>query len=72
MVHAGVLPQWTWRHAGAGGRGRIGAARPALGEFLRTMYGNEPAQWRDTLTGNARLRAIVNALTRLRFCTATA
>jgi bis(5'-nucleosyl)-tetraphosphatase (symmetrical) len=43
---------------------------PALGEFLMTMYGNEPAQWQDTLTGSARLRAIVNALTRLRFCSA--
>jgi len=33
------------------------------------MYGNEPAQWDDALTGAARLRVIVNALTRLRFCT---
>ena len=42
---------------------------PALSEFLQTMYGNEPAQWSDALTGSARLRVIVNALTRLRFCT---
>jgi bis(5'-nucleosyl)-tetraphosphatase (symmetrical) len=42
---------------------------PALGDFLLTMYGDEPAQWRDTLTGSARLRVIVNALTRLRYCT---
>ena len=33
------------------------------------MYGNEPAQWRDTLTGAERLRVIVNALTRMRLCT---
>jgi bis(5'-nucleosyl)-tetraphosphatase (symmetrical) len=32
------------------------------------MYGNEPASWDDRLNGNARLRVIVNALTRLRFC----
>ena len=71
MVHAGVLPQWTV------GDTLVLAAEvesvlrgPALGEFLLGMYGNEPAQWNDTLTGGARLRAIVNALTRMRFCTA--
>ena len=71
MVHAGVLPQWTV------GDTLVLAAEvesvlrgPALGEFLLGMYGNEPAQWSDTLTGGARLRAIVNALTRMRFCTA--
>jgi len=72
MVHAGVLPQWTV------GQTLVLASEvesvlrgPALGEFLMSMYGNEPAQWQDTLTGHARLRAIVNALTRLRFCTAS-
>jgi bis(5'-nucleosyl)-tetraphosphatase (symmetrical) len=71
MVHAGVLPQWTV------GDMLVLAAEvesvlrgPALGEFLLTMYGNEPAQWSDSLTGSARLRAIVNALTRMRFCSA--
>lgn len=71
MVHAGVLPQWTV------GDTLVLAAEvesvlrgPALGEFLLTMYGNEPAHWSDTLTGSARLRAIVNALTRMRFCSA--
>jgi bis(5'-nucleosyl)-tetraphosphatase (symmetrical) len=33
------------------------------------MYGNQPAQWNDALTGTERLRIIVNALTRMRFCT---
>ena len=33
------------------------------------MYGNEPAQWNDSLTGADQLRVIVNAMTRLRFCT---
>jgi bis(5'-nucleosyl)-tetraphosphatase (symmetrical) len=32
------------------------------------MYANTPAQWTDALTGMDRLRVIVNALTRLRFC----
>ena len=33
------------------------------------MYGNAPAQWHDGLQGADRLRVVVNALTRLRFCT---
>jgi bis(5'-nucleosyl)-tetraphosphatase (symmetrical) len=41
-----------------------------LPEFLHAMYGNTPAQWSDQLTGIDRLRVIVNALTRLRFCSA--
>lgn len=41
-----------------------------LPEFLRHMYGNTPSQWNEKLTGADRLRVIVNALTRIRFCTA--
>jgi len=70
MLHAGVLPQWTVGDTLALASEVESVLRgPALGEFLMSMYGNEPAQWHDTLTGSARLRAIVNALTRLRFCT---
>jgi bis(5'-nucleosyl)-tetraphosphatase (symmetrical) len=70
MVHAGVLPQWTVGDTLALASEVESVLRgPALGDFLLTMYGDEPAQWRDTLTGSARLRVIVNALTRLRYCT---
>ena len=54
MVHAGVLPQWSVADTlAAGRRTRSGAARAALAEFLQTMYGNEPAQWNDALSGSA-------------------
>ena len=71
MLHAGVLPQWSV----ADTRARAGEVEqvlrsPHLAEFLQTMYGNEPAQWNDALDGSARLRVIVNALTRLRYCSA--
>ena len=39
-------------------------------DFLRALYGDEPHQWDDELEGFDRLRAIVNACTRMRFCTA--
>ena len=70
MVHAGVLPQWTLQdtlqlsdevHQQIKGKD--------LHEFLLHMYGNTPKQWSDALTGTDRMRVIVNALTRIRFCT---
>ncbi|MDM0011639.1 symmetrical bis(5'-nucleosyl)-tetraphosphatase [Variovorax sp. J22P168] len=71
MVHAGVLPQWSVGDVRARADEVESVLRgPALGDFLQTMYGDEPAQWSDALTGSARLRVIVNALTRLRFCSA--
>jgi len=37
-------------------------------EFMRVMYGNKPNAWHDDLEGFDRLRVIVNAMTRMRFC----
>lgn len=70
MVHAGVLPQWTAAQTMALAAEVESVLRgPHLNEFLHQMYGNEPAQWLDDLAGAPRLRCIVNALTRIRFCT---
>jgi bis(5'-nucleosyl)-tetraphosphatase (symmetrical) len=70
MVHAGVLPAWNATKTIALASEVEAVLRsPDLGDFLHQMYGNEPAGWDDSLRGPARLRVIVNALTRLRFCT---
>jgi bis(5'-nucleosyl)-tetraphosphatase (symmetrical) len=70
MVHAGLLPQWDVAQALALARELQVALRgPDLVDFLREMYGNRPDRWSDSLTGADRLRVIVNAFTRLRFCT---
>ena len=42
-----------------------------LDTFLKEMYGTEPDLWSDDLTGNARLRCIVNYLTRMRLTDAS-
>ncbi len=69
MVHAGLLPQWNIAQALALAREAETALQgPDHGEFLRRMYGNEPAQWHDDLAGYDRLRIIINAMTRLRLC----
>lgn len=71
MVHAGVLPSWSAEHTLSLADEVSAVLRsPEYGEFLHSMYGNTPDHWRDDLQGAQRLRVVVNALTRLRFCSA--
>lgn len=70
LVHAGVLPEWSSEKTLTLSHEVETVLRgPHWVDFLKEMYGNQPAKWSDTHTGNDRLRCIVNALTRLRFCT---
>jgi len=70
MVHAGVLPQWSADQVMAlAGEVETVLRSSDWGAFMHRMYGNEPDQWDDSLRGDERLRVIVNALTRLRYCT---
>ncbi|MDP3520501.1 MAG: symmetrical bis(5'-nucleosyl)-tetraphosphatase [Hydrogenophaga sp.] len=69
MVHAGVLPQWTVQQTLAlAGEVQAVLSGPHWADFLHQMYGNRPDHWRDDLRGAERLRVVVNAFTRLRFC----
>jgi len=70
MVHAGLLPGWTI------GKAQSLAAEVAVAltgadakRFLPNLAGNSPERWSDDLQGWDRLRVVVNALTRMRFCT---
>jgi bis(5'-nucleosyl)-tetraphosphatase (symmetrical) len=70
MVHAGLLPQWSIEKALALAREAEAALRGRrYREFLGALSGAEPRAWRDELAGWDRLRVIVNAMARLRFCT---
>ena len=72
LVHAGVLPQWTAAQAMAlAGEVETVLRGPDWGDFMHEMYGDQPARWDESLTGVDRLRCIVNAMTRLRFCDAS-
>ncbi|WP_334153428.1 symmetrical bis(5'-nucleosyl)-tetraphosphatase [Tepidimonas sp.] len=71
LVHAGVLPQWSAAQVLLLAAEVQALLRgPDLTDWLHQMYGNQPDRWSDDLQGPARWRVIVNALTRLRFCTA--
>lgn len=70
MVHAGLLPQWQVSEALAYAKEVEAALQSdAYVDFLANMYGNSPNVWQDELTGYDRLRAITNAMTRMRVCT---
>ncbi|WP_432257926.1 symmetrical bis(5'-nucleosyl)-tetraphosphatase [Cupriavidus sp. TMH.W2] len=70
LVHAGVLPQWTAAQV-------IDLAHeveeqlqgPNWQGFLADVFGNAADRWHDGLRGIDRHRVVVNALTRLRYCT---
>jgi bis(5'-nucleosyl)-tetraphosphatase (symmetrical) len=74
MVHAGVLPAWnateTIAYANEIETILRTTSKAELADFLREMYGDEPAVWNNDLTSTHRYRVIINTLTRLRFCTA--
>jgi bis(5'-nucleosyl)-tetraphosphatase (symmetrical) len=71
MVHAGVLPAWSVDTTLQLAREVERALRSReVAGFFATMYGNVPDAWDDSLQGPERLRVIVNALTRMRLCTA--
>lgn len=70
MVHAGLLPQWTVAQALELAQEAEAVLRSAdYTDFMHRMYGNQPDAWDDGLQGYERVRVIVNAMTRLRFCT---
>ncbi|MFM9882408.1 MAG: symmetrical bis(5'-nucleosyl)-tetraphosphatase [Burkholderiales bacterium] len=71
VVHAGLLPVWDVAIAGRLAREIEVALRgPDHLSYLENMYGSLPDRWHDTLAGFDRFRVVVNAMTRMRLCTA--
>ncbi len=69
LIHAGLLPPWNLAQAQ-----RLAQETETMlrgdkhQEFFRHMYGDLPDHWNENLHGFDRLRVIVNAFTRLRYC----
>ena len=70
MVHAGLPPQWDLARTRAAAAEVHRALRSNAVRLFAHMYGNEPDQWDETLSGYDRLRFMVNCFTRLRYCDA--
>jgi len=68
MVHAGLAPKWTVAEAEKYAREVEHKLHgPHFHKLLRSMYGNQP-HWSPHLRGSPRDRAIINILTRMRYC----
>ena len=67
LLHAGLPPQWDLATAGACAREFEQALQRAPERLFDRMYGDSPDLWSADLDGAARLRFIVNCLTRLRY-----
>lgn len=69
LVHAGFPPQWDLRQAiKLAGEVEQTLRSEHYHELLGHMYGSKPDIWSDSLTGPDRQRFIINACTRMRFC----
>lgn len=69
IVHAGVLPTWTANQVmdlAAEVEEQLQGSNWQA--FLADVFGNAANRWHENLRGIERHRVIVNALTRLRFC----
>jgi bis(5'-nucleosyl)-tetraphosphatase (symmetrical) len=70
MVHAGLLPAWSWQEAQDLARHvETMLAGAQYRQVLLSMYGNEPDRWDASLSGEHRTRITINAMTRLRALT---
>ncbi|WP_423198203.1 MULTISPECIES: symmetrical bis(5'-nucleosyl)-tetraphosphatase [unclassified Cupriavidus] len=71
IVHAGVLPQWSADQViDLAAEVEEQLRGPNWQGFLADVFGNSADRWHDGLRGIERHRVIVNALTRLRYCSA--
>ncbi|MBX9587401.1 MAG: symmetrical bis(5'-nucleosyl)-tetraphosphatase [Gammaproteobacteria bacterium] len=69
MTHAGIPPQWSLSEAQKNAEEVCQILQSdQAGLLLEHMYGNEPDTWSPSLQGWDRLRYIINAFTRMRFC----
>ena len=70
-VHAGVLPEWSPDQTLALAQEvSIVLQSPHWQDAIQNLYGNQPDAWHEELQGTDRWRCIINALTRIRYCTA--
>ncbi len=72
MTHAGIPPCWDLSQTLSYSQEVTDTLTgDHADDFFNIMYGSDPHQWDNSVSGMERLRIIVNYLTRMRFCTAS-
>ena len=70
VSHAGLPPGWDITAACLHANEiAVQLQGPDWQQLLQNMYGNQPDKWHSSLSGYDRYRYIINALTRMRYCT---
>jgi len=68
MSHAGISPQWSLPEAIAYAKEiQTSLQGETPKHWLKKMYSNKPAKWKNDLQGNKRHRYILNSFVRMRF-----
>lgn len=71
ISHAGLYPWWSIVEAESSALEVAHILRSDdFAAFIKSMFGDTPKKWHSSLSGFDRYRFIVNALTRMRYCTA--
>lgn len=70
LCHAGIYPWWTLRQSVecAEEVEKVFKDEVACVKLLKHIYSNKPSRWSDKLGKVQRRRFIINAFTRMRFC----
>ncbi|WP_435234664.1 symmetrical bis(5'-nucleosyl)-tetraphosphatase [Psychromonas sp. PT13] len=69
LVHAGVYPRWSLKKAEKLAKEiEVQLQSENYKQLLIDMYGGAPCSWSNNLTGIKRMRFIINAFTRMRYC----
>lgn len=70
LCHAGIYPWWSLNEAQAYAQEvqNVFSNEKHCIKLLKKIYSNSPKRWSNDLKSTSRLRFIINAFTRMRFC----
>ena len=71
MTHAGIPPQFTLEQALKHAKNlhqQLSAPEPQCINFMQNLFGDQPLSWSNNLNNQQQSRYLINAFTRMRWC----